>query len=134
MDKRATCLNCVVLIFIFFFFLPKEGFSANDFQKAMGNSDNADSRSDWQGIPAGWRVCAVDSDCTAGVENCLYWKAINKKYAKDLSKTLDDCLASIDPGFQPVTVCVNKVCQTTGRTTNVSWEDWLKEMQKLEVK
>jgi hypothetical protein len=90
--------------------------------------------SDWQGIPPKWRVCSIDSDCEAGVESCLYWEPINKEYIKALSKSLDGCTASIDPGFQPVTVCVNKTCQATDKTTDVSWEDWLDKMQKMKVK
>lgn len=98
--------------------------------KTDKNSVKEDSQPVLQGIPSKWEVCAKDSDCTAVVVDCMTWDPLNKKYLKELAKNLNSCSGSIDPGFQPETVCVNKTCKTTEKTTNVSWEEWLSEMRK----
>jgi len=82
------------------------------------------------GIPAQWQVCSIDSDCTAVVADCVSWEPLNKKYLTKLSKNLNFCSTSIDPGFQPKTVCVKKACKATDKTTLVSWQEWLSEMRK----
>jgi hypothetical protein len=96
-------------------------------------SEDTDTGPALQGIPAQWKACAMDSDCTAGVADCESWEPLNKKYLPKLSENLNSCSASIDPGFQPQTVCVDKACKITEKTTNVSWEEWLNEMQKRRV-
>jgi hypothetical protein len=80
-------------------------------------------------IPYKWKTCTIDSDCTAVVADCVSWDSLNKKYLKKVSKDLNACSGSIDPGFQPVTVCVDKECKTTEKTTDVSWEEWLSKMR-----
>jgi hypothetical protein len=89
--------------------------------------DKADTKRSLQGIPAKDQTCAIDSDCTAGVVDCVSWEPFNKKYLHELFKKSTSCPASIDPGFQPVTVCVAKVCKATEKTTDASWDDWLGE-------
>ena len=98
--------------------------------KIEGNSIKSDSQPLLQGIPAKWQACAINSDCTAAVADCVSWEALNKKYLKKLSKNLNSCSATIDPGFQPETVCVKKACKTTDKTTLVSWQEWLSAMRK----
>jgi hypothetical protein len=78
-----------------------------------------------QGILPKWKSCAANSDCTAVVADCVSWEPINKKYVHKISKNLYSCAPSIDPGFQPVAVCANKVCKATDKTTLVSWKEWL---------
>lgn len=94
------------------------------------NQEKTDTKQPLQGIPAKWQACAKDSDCTAAVADCVSWEPLNKKYLHKLSKNLNSCSASIDPGFQPESICVGQACQTTEKTTNVSWEEWLGEMRK----
>lgn len=94
------------------------------------DSVKADSPPVLQGISTKWQVCATDSDCTAVVADCASWEALNKEYFNKIAKNLNFCSASIDPGFQPVTRCVLKVCKTTEKNTNVSWEEWLGAMRK----
>jgi len=84
-----------------------------------------------QGILPKWKVCAADSDCTAVVADCVLWEPINKKYTHKILRNLNSCSASIDPGFQPVTVCVDRVCQATAKSTLVSWQEWLGKMKSL---
>ena len=91
--------------------------------------DETDAKPVLSGIPFKWKACAVDSDCTAGVVDCVSWVPLNKKYLHKLSKNLRSCSASVDPGFQPEAVCVAKVCQTTEKSTNVSWEEWLSKIK-----
>lgn len=93
------------------------------------NSDEKDTGPVLQGIPAKWRACTMDSDCTAGVLDCVSWDALNKKHLKELSKNLRSCSASIDPGFQPEAACVHKACQITGKITDVSWEEWYNKIR-----
>jgi hypothetical protein len=94
------------------------------------DSVNADSPPVLQGISAKWQVCTTDSDCTATVADCATWEALNKKYLSKIAKNLKLCSVSIDPGFQPETVCVAKACKTTDKNTQVSWEEWLSAMRK----
>lgn len=89
------------------------------------NPEGADSKPALRGIPAKWQGCATDSDCTAGVADCVSWEALNKEYLPDLFKDLSSCSASIDPGFQPEAVCAHKQCEITEKNTNVSYEEWL---------
>lgn len=91
--------------------------------------DNEDPHTGLKAIPYKWKMCAEDSDCTAAVVDCVTWDSLNKKYLKKLSKELNSCSESIDPGFQPVTVCIDKACKTTEKTTDVSWEEWLSKMR-----
>ena len=93
------------------------------------NSEETNIKPVLQGIPAQWQACAVDSDCTAGVVDCVSWEAINKKYLKKLSENLRSCSASIDPGFQPEAVCVKKFCESTKKITHVSWAEWLSQIK-----
>ncbi len=94
-------------------------------------ADKQDTKpSGLQSIPGRWKACDADSECTAGVVDCVSWEALNKKYLHKLGKDLNACVASIDPGFQPQTACVAKTCQTTNKSTNVSWEEWLNDMQE----
>jgi hypothetical protein len=102
---------------------PKPSVKKEDQKK----SDRSDSRKSLQQIPAKDRSCTVDSDCTAGVVDCVSWGPLNKKYLKELFKHSTACPDSIDPGFQPVTVCAAKVCRTTDKYTDASWDDWLNE-------
>ncbi len=95
------------------------------------NSDETGPTAALQGIPAQWKACTIDSDCTAGVVDCMSWQPLNKKYLHKLVKDLDPCLSSVDPGFQPQAVCINKACQTTDKSTDVTWEEWLSEMRKV---
>jgi hypothetical protein len=88
-------------------------------------SDKSDTKKSLQGIPRKDQVCTKDSDCTSGVVECVSWEPLNKKYLKELFKHLTSCPASIDPGFQPATVCAAKVCETTDKFTDSSWDDWL---------
>jgi hypothetical protein len=90
-------------------------------------ADKADTKRSLQGIPAKDQTCATDSDCTAGVVDCVSWEPFNKKYSHELFKKSNPCPDSIDPGFQPVTVCAAKVCKATDKTTDVSWDDWLRD-------
>ena len=90
-------------------------------------SDKSDSKRSLQGIPAKDQTCATDSDCTAGVVDCVSWEPYNKKYLHELFKGSNPCPSSIDPGFQPVTVCVAKICKATEKTSDVSWDDWLRD-------
>jgi hypothetical protein len=103
--------------------VPKE-MTNSEVQK---NSDKADTKRSLQGIPAKDQTCATDSDCTAGVVDCVSWEPFNKKYSRELLKESTSCPESIDPGFQPVTVCAAKVCKATDKTTDTSWDDWLGE-------
>jgi hypothetical protein len=98
-------------------------------------SDSGDSgaKSLLQGIPPKWKACLIDSDCTAAVADCASWDALNKKYLNRLSKNLKSCSESIDPGFQPVTVCVQKFCQATDKTTLVSWDEWLERKNESQA-
>jgi len=89
-----------------------------------------DSQPALQGVPAQWQACSLTSDCTAVVVDCASWEPLNKKFLHRIAKNLNSCSASIDPGFQPETVCVHKACQTTQKTTRVSWEEWLSQMRK----
>jgi hypothetical protein len=98
--------------------------------KVEGKSDKTDSKPVLQKISAKWRICAIDNDCTSAAADCVSWESLNKKYLNKISKNLNSCSESIDPGFQPESICVDKVCKTTEKTTNVSWEEWLSEMSK----
>lgn len=98
--------------------------------EARKNPDETDTKQVLQGIPSKWQACTMDSDCTAAVADCVSWEPLNKKYLDKISKNLHSCSASIDPGFQPETLCVAKMCKTTEKTTDVSWEDWLRERRK----
>jgi hypothetical protein len=93
-------------------------------------SEKPDTKKSLQEIPSKDRTCAKDSDCTAGVADCVSWEPLNKKYVPELLKHSTSCSASIDPGFQPVTVCADKVCRTTDKFTDSSWDDWLNERIK----
>jgi len=90
-------------------------------------SEKTDTMRSLQMIPAEDKTCVKDIDCTAGVIDCVSWAAYNKNYTKRLLKGSASCPDSIDPGFQPATVCVAKRCQTTDKTTEASWDDWLHE-------
>lgn len=96
-------------------------------------ADKTDSKRSLQRVPAKDKTCAKDSDCTAGVADCVSWEAYNKKYSKELLKNPSYCSDSIDPGFKPVTVCVAKVCETTEKYTDDSWDDWLGESINLSI-
>jgi len=100
---------------------------------AEGNSYESSKRADQghllQGIPSQWKACASDGDCAAGSVDCTSWDALNKKYLRKLSANLAACSSSIDPGFKPVTACVNKMCQATDKSTDISWEEWLIQMR-----
>jgi len=98
------------------------------------NSSNSDSKSITRGIPIKWKACTIDSDCTAVVADCVSWDALNKKYLNKLARNLKSCSESIDPGFQPLTTCVNQMCKTTDQTTLVSWDEWLNDMHKRREK
>ncbi|MBF0504612.1 MAG: hypothetical protein HQL14_05865 [Candidatus Omnitrophica bacterium] len=95
-------------------------------------STPTDSQPVSQGVPARWQACAKDNDCTAVVVDCVSWEPLNKKYLPKFFKDLNSCLASIDPGFQPQVLCVDRACKTTGKTTHVSWEEWLNEMRNYQ--
>jgi hypothetical protein len=91
---------------------------------------NADAGPEWQGgIPAAWRACQADRDCTAVAADCATWEPVNKKYLSKFTKYLNSCTSSIDPGFQPQAVCNAKACQTTDKTTGVSWKEWISAMK-----
>ena len=94
------------------------------------DSVQEDSQPGWQGISTHWQACSITSDCTAVVVDCASWEALNKKYLNRIAKSMNSCSASIDPGFQPETVCVNKACKITDKTTHVSWQEWLSQMRK----
>jgi len=98
--------------------------------KFKEHSVKEDSQAVLQGISAKWQACSVSSDCTAVVADCALWEPLNKKYLNRIAENLNSCSASIDPGFQPETVCVHKACQLTEKTTHVSWEEWLSQMRK----
>jgi hypothetical protein len=87
----------------------------------------SDTKKSLQEIPFKDQFCVKDSDCTAGVVNCVSWEPLNKKFLKELFKHSTPCPDSIDPGFQPVTVCAKSMCKTTERSTEASWDDWLNE-------
>ena len=72
----------------------------------------------------------MDSDCTAVAADCVTWEAINKRYLGKIIKDLNSCTTAVDPGFQPESICAQKTCQTTEKTTNVSWEEWLSATRK----
>lgn len=83
-----------------------------------------DTGPQWQGeVAAKWRACTADSDCTAAAPDCITWQAVSKKDLPKLAEYLKTCTPAIDPGFQPQTVCVKSICQTTEKTTNISWEE-----------
>ena len=94
------------------------------------DADSSDTKSPLPGIPDQWKTCAMDSDCTAAVADCVSWDALNRKYLNNLSQNLRSCTKSIDPGFQPEALCIKKACQTTDINTFVSWEEWYSDMQK----
>ena len=80
------------------------------------------------GVDEEWRTCSVDSDCIAAVRGCWVWEPINKKYIKEfLERNPPLCQQSSDPGLQPVTACIDKVCTATDKTTNVKWDEWLRK-------
>ena len=80
------------------------------------------------GVNEEWRICSADSDCTAALRGCWVWEPINKKYIKKFMKrNIAACSKSFDPGFQPVTACIDKVCQATDKTTNVLMTEWLRK-------
>ena len=80
------------------------------------------------GVEEEWRACSVDSDCMAALRGCWAWEPINKKYIKEfLERNPPACLNSSDPGLQPVTACIDKVCTATDKTTNVKWDEWLRK-------
>ena len=55
----------------------------------------------------------------------------HKKYIKEfVARNPQACLQSVDPGLQPVTVCIDKICKSTNKTTNVKWYEWLRKNPK----
>lgn len=80
-------------------------------------------------VPRAWKTCSADSDCTAAVADCVSWEPLNKKYLDKISENLKSCTPSVDPGFQPKTVCVHRVCKTTQEITGVSWAEWLSKIR-----
>jgi hypothetical protein len=115
-------MKFVPLLIIFFVSFAKIGSG----DEAPVNKDPVPSP---YGIKEEWRMCSADSDCIAAVRGCWVWEPINKKYIKDFLRRGDfePCLSSIDPGLQPVTVCMDKVCKATDKTTNVKFYEWLRE-------
>jgi hypothetical protein len=99
--------------------------------KVIESPDRRDSKPVMlPGIPAKWKTCALDSECTAVVADCVSWDVLNKKYLNKIYRNLNSCSESVDPGFKPEVVCVDRRCKTTQKTTDVSWEEWLNEMRK----
>ena len=94
-------------------------------QKANQEKEKSEPKPTLQGIPSPWKVCAVNSDCTAAAVDCVNWEGTNKKYLKEIATYVRVCSTSIDPGFQPEAICENKECRTTEKMTTVSWEEWL---------
>jgi len=94
----------------------------NSYKESLNRKD---SNEGLQGVPRQWKACALNSECTAVAADCLIWEPLNKKYLKRIIGNLDSCSKSVDPGFQPETVCVEKECRMTKKSTNVSWEEWL---------
>jgi hypothetical protein len=90
-------------------------------------SEKPDTKKSLQSIPFKDQICTKDSDCSAGVVDCVSWEPLNKKFLDELFKHSTSCPDSIDPGFQPVTVCAAKECKTTDKFTDHSWDDWLQE-------
>ena len=115
--------------------MPIEASSIESKEREDKESDKDEgSRVILQGISSKWNVCHIDSDCTAVVADCVSWDSINKKYLRKIIKNLNSCSDVIDPGFQPETICAHKACKMTDKTTLVSWEEWLSQMQKLNHK
>lgn len=80
------------------------------------------------GVKEEWRTCSVNEDCMAALRGCWVWEPINSNNLKAfIARNPPACLGSIDPGLQPVTVCVNKVCQATDQTTHIKWDEWLRK-------
>ena len=90
---------------------------------AVSQDENPSMRA----IPLKWQGCAIDSDCTAAVVDCVSWEPVNKSYLDKIPRDSKICSQSIDPGFQPQAVCLAKHCVTTEQTTTVSWQEWLNE-------
>ena len=83
------------------------------------------------GVEEEWRTCSVDSDCMAALRGCWVWEPINKKYIKEfMGRNPPACAKSSDPGLQPVTACIDKVCKATDKSTNVKWDEWLRRVIK----
>ncbi len=105
-----------LLIIILFFMFTK-----------IGSGDVASVNNKPYGVEEEWKACLVDSDCMAALRGCWVWEPINKKYIKDFMKRNPPaCRRSSDPGLQPVTACIDKVCKATDKTTNVKWDEWLR--------
>ncbi|MBI5025037.1 MAG: hypothetical protein HZC18_08605 [Candidatus Omnitrophica bacterium] len=129
MKNRALLIAAVFLILG----TPSFGADVSHNSTSIKTSDKADYRPDFQKIPTEWRSCSTDSDCIAGLVGCWYWEPVNKKYIEEFynKKTLASvCRRSIDPGFQPVTACIEKECKLTDKSTQITMDDWRGAMQK----
>jgi hypothetical protein len=98
----------------------------------LGDVNPVDKNSSQASMPYGveeeWRACLTDSDCMAALRGCWVWEPINRKYIKEfMERNPPACLKSSDPGLQPVTACIDKVCKATDKTTNVKWDEWLQK-------